>query len=96
MKRYYDRAIIGFILEEDKLFLIEIESRKRTILCYQEKEARQKIRDLWLICGDDNTPFFHKFAAHRKNLNTIWKIHDDSGNLIEGVEAIARGLDSTF
>ena len=39
LKRYYDRAIIGFISEEDKLFLIEIESRKRTILCYREKEA---------------------------------------------------------
>ena len=43
-----------------------------------------------MIYGDDNTPFFHKFAAHRKNLNTIWKIHDDSSNLVEGVEAIAE------
>ena len=62
----------------------------RELLFYQEKEARQKSRALWLICGDENAPFFHKFAAHRKNLNTIWKIHDDSSNLVEGVEAIAE------
>ena len=39
MKRYYDRPIIGFIFEKDKLFLIEIESHKRPILCFREKEA---------------------------------------------------------
>ena len=43
-----------------------------------------------MICGDDNAPFFHKFVAHRKNLNTIWKINDDYGNLVEGFEAIAK------
>ena len=74
MKRYYDRTIIGFISEEDKLSLIELESCKISISCFREKEARQKSRALWLICGDDNTPFFHKFVAHTKNLNTIWKI----------------------
>ena len=70
--------------------MIEIESRKNAILLFQEKEARQKIRVLWLSCGDDNTPFFHKFAAHRKCRNSIWKLFDDSGNLVEGSEAIAE------
>ena len=42
-----------------------------------------------MLCGDDNTPFFHNFVAHRKNLNSIWKIKDDSGNLVEGSEDIA-------
>ena len=41
-----------------------------------------------MLCGDDNTHFFHKYAAHRKNLNSIWKIEDDNGNLVEGFEAI--------
>ena len=72
------------------MYLIELESRKRNILCYWGKEARQKSRALWMICGDDNTPFFHKFAAHRKNLNSIWKINDDSGNPVEGSKAIAE------
>ena len=81
---------IGFPLEMEKLSMIELESRKRTILCDREKEARQKSRVLWLVCGDDNTPFFHKSVAHRKNLNSIWKFYDDSGNLVEGSEAIAK------
>ena len=72
------------------MLLIEIESRKRSILIYWEKEAHKKSRALWLICGDDNTPFFHKFDAHRKSLNTIWKLHDDSSNLVEGSEAIVE------
>ena len=90
MKRNIDCLGIDFISEMDKMSLIELESHKRTILCDQKKEARQKSRALWMIYGDDNTHFFHKFAAHRKNLNSIWKINDDSGNLVEGSEAIAE------
>ena len=89
MKSFYERTIIGFVLEEDRRYLIELETHKRNILVFREKEARQKSRALWLICGDDNTPFFHKFAAHRKNINSIWNIHDDSGVLVEGTENIA-------
>ena len=33
--------------------------------------------------------FSTKFAAHRKSINSIWKIHDDSGLLVEGDENIA-------
>ena len=39
MKRYFDRLGFGFISEVDNLSLIELESRKRTILCDREKEA---------------------------------------------------------
>ena len=89
LKRYYDRVSFVFTLVEDKLILVELESHKRIILCFKEKGARQKSRALWLICGDDNTPFFHKFAAHRKNINTIWKIQNDFGSFVEGAEDIA-------
>ena len=34
MKRYFDRVVIGFTSEVDKMSLVELESRKRTILCY--------------------------------------------------------------
>ena len=40
MKMHIDREGIGFILERDKLSLIELESRKRSILFDREKEAR--------------------------------------------------------
>ena len=49
-----------------------------------------------MICGDDNTPFFHKFVAHRKNINTIWKIQDYSGNLVEGAEAGIQHFEFLF
>ena len=55
----------GFSSEEDKAGLIDLESRKRKILLDREHEARQKSKDIWLICGDDNTPFFNKFTNHR-------------------------------
>ena len=79
----------GFNTEEDKFSLVELETWKRNILCDREKEDRQKIKALWILCGDDNTPFFHKCVAYRKNLNSIWKIEDDYGNLFEGFEDIA-------
>ena len=30
----------------------------------------------------------HKFANHRKFINSIWKIADDRGNIVEGFESI--------
>ena len=42
------------------------------------------------MCGDDNTSFLHKFANHRKNINSIWKIEDDDGLPLEGFESIAK------
>ena len=49
----------------------------------------RKARLFGFTCGDDNTSLFYKFANHRKNINSIWKISDDDGNLVEGFESIA-------
>ena len=46
-----------FTSEEDELSMVELESKKRNFLCEREQEARQKSKALWLLCGDDNTPF---------------------------------------
>ena len=54
-----------------------------------EHEAKQKSRAIWLLCGDDNTLFFHKFANQRKNVNSIWKMKDDRGSMVEGFDAVA-------
>ena len=65
------RCFFGFSSEEDKASLIEPESRTSEILLDRENEARQKSRATWLLCGDDNTHFFHKYVNHRKNVNSI-------------------------
>ena len=49
-----------------------------------------KSRALWLLCGDDNTPFFHKYVDNRKFINSICKIVVGDGNMVEGFEAIAE------
>ena len=61
----------GFLTVEDKVSLADLESKKRKILSEREQEARQKCRGLWLLCGDDDTLFFHNFANNRKFVNTI-------------------------
>ena len=66
-----------------------MKARKRLILLDRENVARQKSWALWLICGDDNTSFFHKYANHRKNINSYCKILDDGCNLVEGFDSIA-------
>ena len=43
---------------------------------------------MWLNSGDDNTSFFHKYANYRKNINSIWNIADDRGNMVEGFDSI--------
>jgi hypothetical protein len=37
-----------------------------------------KSRATILAKGDENTNFFHNYAKHRKNINTIWEMerHD--------------------
>ena len=84
----FNKVGFGFSSVEDKASLVELESRKRKNLSDHENEARQKSRAIWILCGDDNTPFFHKYANHRKNINSIWKIVDDGGNLVEGFDSI--------
>ena len=54
----FNKPSFGFSSEIDKYSLVDLESKKRKILCDHEQEARQKNRALWLLCGDDNTPFF--------------------------------------
>ena len=85
----FNKQGFGFSSKADRISLVDLESRRRIILLVREQEARQKSRATWLLCGDDNTSFFHKFANHRKNINSIWKIEGDDGLSVEGFESIA-------
>jgi hypothetical protein len=44
--------------------------------------------------------FFHHFSNHRRNINSIWEIKDDEGNLVstfqEKAEVGARFFENIF
>ena len=86
----FNKPGFGFSTEADRNSLVNLESRRRNILFVREQEARQKSRATWLLCGDDNTSLFHKFANNRKNINSIWKIEGDDGILVEGFDSIVK------
>jgi hypothetical protein len=57
----------------------ELEGRRLKYLLDEEETWRQKSRVIWLRKGDRNTKFFHRYASHRKNQNTIWEMKDGRG-----------------
>ena len=87
---YLTKPGFSFSTESERSSLIELESSRRSILLIREQEARQKSRAIWLVCGDDNTSFFHNFTNHHKNINSIWNIEGDDGLSVEGFDAIAK------
>ena len=54
--------------------LRQLEGKKDSLLLKEEKLCRLKSRALWLEEGDENTKYFHRYASHRKNINTIFEI----------------------
>ena len=60
----FNKPGFGFSTEADRTSLFDLESRRRSILLAREQESRQKSRAIWLVCGDGNSSFFHKFANH--------------------------------
>lgn len=63
-------------------YLSVLKERRNKILNIQEVTYKLKIREIWLLEGDRNTKYFHKFANHRKKTYSIWNIEDMNGELI--------------
>jgi hypothetical protein len=55
---------------------------------------RIKSRAVWIELGDENMKYFHHFANHRKNHNTIWELQniDKEPSLHRGWEGSLRTL----
>jgi hypothetical protein len=49
------------------------------ILEQEDIRWKQRAKQNWYQYGDQNTPFFHAWASHRKRVNRIWKIKDEEG-----------------
>lgn len=72
----YDTEGGGYMSNESKELLLQLESKLRKLLKDQEANWRLKSRALWLKFGDENTKFFQLYAKGRQLKNTIWSLSD--------------------
>eukprot|EP00253_Pinus_taeda_P030883 PITA_30883 len=80
----------GYLNQESKDKILQLENQRSKILLMQEEEWRQKSRAIWLKAGDENTKFFHNYAKGRKSANTIWKLRDTDGSEASSFEDLSR------
>jgi hypothetical protein len=69
----------GVFLVEELSSLKSLEDKNKHLLDLEEVEWKLKSRAIWLVEGDNNTNFFHKFASHKKNYNTILELVGSDG-----------------
>ena len=63
-----------------------LERKKEMLLDNEEKILILKNRGLWLEAGDKNSNYFHNYASHRRNINTICEIKNWEGILVHTFE----------
>eukprot|EP00253_Pinus_taeda_P003725 PITA_03725 len=80
----------GYLNQESKEKILNLEKQRSKILLEKEEEWRQKSRAIWLKAGDENTKFFHNYAKGRKNVNTIWKLKDQNEREVSAFEDLSR------
>eukprot|EP00253_Pinus_taeda_P015506 PITA_15506 len=80
----------GYLNQESKERILNLEKQRSKILLDKEEEWRQKSRAIWLKAGDENTKFFHNYAKGRKSVNTIWKLKDQNGREASSFEDLSR------
>lgn len=84
-----DERNMGFITQEDKTRLVELEDQKKYILKGREESIRLHSRATWLKAGDENTRFFHNFSKGRKVANTIWNLPLPEGGLADSFNKLS-------
>ena len=63
-----------------------------------EEEAFIRLKSIvvWISLGNNNTRFFHYFASNKKNLNSIWELVDENGNLVKGQDQLQNLAKNCF
>jgi hypothetical protein len=67
-----------------------LEEEKNKQLLVEEELWRHQSRAIWIKSGDQNTNFFHQFANFRRNLEHIWEVLDENGQVHFGQEALKK------
>jgi hypothetical protein len=80
----------GPLSSEEESSLKSLLVLRQDLLAKEESKWRLKSRAIWLKEGDNNGKFYHKFVNFRKNLNSMWKITDQNGQLDKSFEDISR------
>ena len=65
----------------------ENELKREEMLAKDEELLKLKRKAIWINEGDNKTNFFHNFATHRRNLNTISSIKDMNGDMVRYFKA---------
>jgi len=74
-----------------RLCIQALEIKKKTkLLSIEESTWRLKSRATWIKEGYRNTKFFHRYANHCRNINTIWEIKDGDGKTHQTQEYICN------
>ena len=67
-----------------KCRLIDMEGQKCSLLRIREETKRKKSHAVWMVAGDHNTKYFHRFPVGRKVNNAVWDMKNSQGELITG------------
>jgi len=87
---FEDSSSGNFSSPESKEEYTSLISKRSQILKEREESWRLRSRAIWLMEGDANTKFYHKFANGRKIINTIWELKNDQGQPVSQQHNLAR------
>ena len=84
------RGFHGVFSVEDTKALWDLEDKRRDLVSKEDATWRLRSRAIWIKQGDNNTIFFHHSTNHRKNINSIWEVHDPKGVVISSFKKKAE------
>jgi hypothetical protein len=70
--------------------LLALESDRKRLLQAEEELWRLNNRATWILSGDKNTKYFHRFASFRRNKKQLWEVKDETDHFHSGQEDIKK------
>ncbi|KAI0510903.1 hypothetical protein KFK09_011514 [Dendrobium nobile] len=78
------KEAVSSSLSDDECWMLKNKTNElNSIMACLNDWWKQRAKVKWLVDGDRNTNFFHSYTSARRNSNTIFKIKDDNGNMVE-------------